>query len=432
MNIEQKYIIFYRNGNLYETINRYLLSIVYIVLQKKNHNIEYKFICSEDCPGEIIFNSYKFIDGFDTISDYIFLKKLTLSEILCNDNINGFNTLGIFKNEIDQLIPFHIRYNMNGGVYLKNINIIKSINDFIDDTNISNNNLNTILSINFKYSEEILYDIYNKYKTDILDYIIQHNDWIYIDNNKYYINTLIDKNIISKDTLKISKISKLKIIIITLKEYGIRSNELIENLNELGIEYEIFNGVNGKNIQIQNTEHEHIKLLYYELNATFYDMTKRLNGNIMTNGELGAAWSHMNIYKKLLKDDNYDNYIILEDDSLINTTIEHFKTLLLNIPDKFDIIHIAKSEWFNFIKISNVNDYYYNIEHNFFSCAGGYIISKVGANKLLNISDGWINIPADDLLSNNFMLNNIDVIVPENYVIYESETNNKSIIKDIN
>ena len=42
----------------------------------------------------------------------------------------------------------------------------------------------------------------------------------------------------------------------------------------------------------------------------------------MKKGEFGCAWSHINIYKKLLDDEIYDNYLILEDDFEFNENIE--------------------------------------------------------------------------------------------------------------
>ncbi len=423
------YIIFYKKNNTQETINRYLSCILYIIFQKKLNDIEYKIINSEDCTDEIFDSCYKYYKGLDYMNnDYGHLRynPLLKSEILNNDNIKGYNTYGYLKNKID--LNNMISLNDNNGIYVKNINIINNINDI----NNINNNLNTLLSSNYQYTYEELYKLYDENRDDVLNYIREQDDNIYIKENKFNINKLLENDIISKDTFRIKDVYKIKIIIITLKEYGVRSQSLIENLNELGIDYEIYYGVNGKNINIYDTEYDNIKLLYYNLEATFYDNTKRLNGERMTRGELGAAWSHINIYKKLLKDDEYDNYIILEDDSLINTTIEYFKTILLNLPNKYDIIHIAKSIWYEFNKISMVNDYYYNISKRFFNCAGGYIISKEGANKLLKSSNGWINLPADDLLSNNFINDNINVYVPENYIIYERENNNESLIKQIN
>ncbi len=236
--------------------------------------------------------------------------------------------------------------------------------------------------------------------------------------------------------VKTTKFKNIKAIIITLKEYNTRMkniNKLKDIMNKLGIQYEIFYGVYGKNIKIYNTNVKEIKALDYNGNIRYYHTKARLNGQMMGMGELGCAWTHINIYDKLTNIDNeIDNYVIFEDDVEMNEEdIDYLYKLLDNIPQNYDILHIAKSECYNFIRKDKVNEYYYTIEKRFFNGTTSYIVSKNGANKLLRLTENCINIPADDLLSNNFLMGNIDVFVPERYVFYEPE-NTESTIKIIN
>jgi len=60
-------------------------------------------------------------------------------------------------------------------------------------------------------------------------------------------------------------------------------------LYKLGIETEVFYGVNGKNISFDGN-----KLTYQDESYT-YDPKVRLNGKPMTSGEFGCAWSHMSV-----------------------------------------------------------------------------------------------------------------------------------------
>ena len=96
-------------------------------------------------------------------------------------------------------------------------------------------------------------------------------------------------------------------------------------------------------------------------------------------------------------------------------------SVLHDLPDNFDLIHIAPSVSFEFSKKSKVNKSFFNIVRRFFSCTAAYIVSKQGAKKLLAITKDSVNVPADDLLSNAFIRNQIDVIVPESPVFTYSK-----------
>jgi len=63
-----------------------------------------------------------------------------------------------------------------------------------------------------------------------------------------------------------------------------------------------------------------------------------------------------------------------------------------------------------------VNTSFFNIEKRFFNHTTAYVVSKEGARKLLMYTDGHINVPADDLLSNSFIKGYIQVIVPNDPV----------------
>jgi GR25 family glycosyltransferase involved in LPS biosynthesis len=443
------YAIFVTNGNLEYSINRYLSCILYCIL-----NNNYKFICLDDIllndidnltenntNNNILKQCFNYYHGVDYINnDYEFIKDSIVNimyKVLINENnLGGFNTLGYIKKNIDinnLTSNNYINPSSNHGIYVKNI------------ISIYDNNIELYLNNKYNAKNAIFYnsnllnnDLYIKNKEKIIEYINNNNHYIYVNNEKYYIKDLINNNTMNLSKQSVDKENsfknKNKIIVITLEEYGIRSTDLVNNLNYLKnmeLEYEIYYGVNGKNIKIYDTEDEHIKLLYYKFQTSFYDDRIRLNKQKMTMGELGAAWSHMNLYNKLVKDNNYDNYIILEDDSLFNGSIDNFINILQHIPNNFDVLHIAKSEWYDFNRQKKVNEYFYEIEKRFFSCAGGYIISKQGANKLLSCTKNNINIPADDLLSNNFLFGQLNVYVPEKYIIYEKENNNDSLIKKL-
>jgi GR25 family glycosyltransferase involved in LPS biosynthesis len=222
--------------------------------------------------------------------------------------------------------------------------------------------------------------------------------------------------------VKSSKKLPLKIIIITLEEFPERLNKLHDLLNKflkIGIEYEIFYGVNGKNIKIEDTEDENIKILSYNSDKFYHNKIVSNYRNGIKFGEIGCSWSHINVYKKILNDNEYNNYLILEDDVKLINNLDILENTLNNLPNDFDLLHLAVSDCctnlINFKKKEKINSVFYSIYNQFFNRGTAYIVSKNGATKLLNYTNNFINMPADDLLSNTFNnTNNFNLYVPEN------------------
>lgn len=210
----------------------------------------------------------------------------------------------------------------------------------------------------------------------------------------------------------------IKVIIITLKEYPERLNNmqpLIQQLEDSGIPVNIMYGVNGRRIVVDDTEEPHIKLLSYEGDQLKYNREVRVNGQQMTTGEFGCAWSHYNVYKKLLDDDSADAYLVLEDDATLICPLTYIIESLQNFPPHADILRTSPSIWYPFNKTHNINAYFYAYEKRYANCATSYVISKSGAQKAIQYIDGQLNIPADDVLSN------MNLYIP-GVVSYASET----------
>ena len=220
---------------------------------------------------------------------------------------------------------------------------------------------------------------------------------------------------------------KIKVVVLTLKEYKERAKnicELTSIFKQLGIEIEIFYGINGKNITKcdSDSDSENIKLLYEKYESIIYNTKSRANGKIMSCGELGCAWSHINIYKQLIDDQNFDKYLILEDDACLSSDFESLINILHNVPSDSDVCHIGESTWYPFKITNKINDFFYEFERQYFNHTTSYIITKTGANKLLEFTKNRILFPADDLLSNaNLYTNNFNIYVPENYIFKQKE-----------
>ena len=204
----------------------------------------------------------------------------------------------------------------------------------------------------------------------------------------------------------IAKSRKTKAVILTLHSSKARIpivEKLQSDLTSVGMKNEVFYGVNGKDLIVSNTK------VVYNKETRSYNPKVRLNGERMTLGEFGCAWSHIKMYEKLLADTEADNYLIMEDDAQIVGDL----SLLRNLPSDFDLAHVATSDCHPFVKTTQVNTSFFNIKKKFFNHTTAYVVSKAGARKLLTYTDGHINIPADDLHSNSFIKGNIQVIVPE-------------------
>ena len=298
---------------------------------------------------------------------------------------------------------------------------------------------------------------YNFYNSNIVEQSVKQLVEQSVEKSfKHPIKNTILYNVSSTNSL----IKRIKVVILTLKEYECNERfnnmeNLIIELSEIGLDVEIYNGVYGKDIKIYNTDKDNLKILYHNNRSILYDTTKRINGEIMGLGELGCAWSQINIYNKLLYDNEYDQYLILEDDAFLLKNINELRELLLNLPNYFDLCNIGYSDWNPFERSSKINDYFYNINKNYFNRCTSYILSKTGAQKILSYNNrveimenyrikysdenvissptnNCITLPADDLLCHIFLhTSNFKFYVPETHYFHIRE-NNVSIIKKIN
>ena len=224
--------------------------------------------------------------------------------------------------------------------------------------------------------------------------------------------------------VKSTKFTDIKVVILTLEKYSHRMNkvyDLINKLSQIGLQCSLFYGVNGEDIQVVKMEHPHLFRLEYKNESKYYDFTIRANNLFMKRGELGAAWSHINLYKSLLKEKHVDKYLIFEDDAEFVESLEYAYNCLINIPNYFDVCHISKSDWHKFIFTNKINEFWNTIHKEYFNRLTGYIVSKNGAEKILHYTKDSINIPCDDLLSNMHLNNKLNVYVPDKYIFHEPE-----------
>ena len=216
---------------------------------------------------------------------------------------------------------------------------------------------------------------------------------------------------------------KIKTVAISLEhevERRVFIKKEIEKCNILN--YIVIDGVNGNNITETPLIPPYISKIVYNGETKIYDSRLRLNGNGLKKGEMGCSWSHLNVYDMLLKDNEYDAYLVLEDDAKLVVSAEElnfFLEELMNI--EFDLCHIFNSEWYDFNRITQVSDNYWIPERRFFNHTGAYIVTKTGAKKLLNAVYPCMGLPADDLISNLYICSDdFNIIVPSKILFTEN------------
>ena len=222
---------------------------------------------------------------------------------------------------------------------------------------------------------------------------------------------------------------KLKTVVISLKSEYERRIHIKKELEKCNLyDYIIVDGVDRKHITELHLMGS-ISLLSYNNDKKLYDSSLRLNGNGLLKGEMGCAWSHLNVYEMLLKDDIYDAYLVVEDDIELAVSVDELKTCLEELNDiTFDVCHINKSQWYDFNRIKQVSNNFWIPERRYFNNTGSYILTKTGARKLLKFTHPYIGFPSDDLLSNLYIKSdNFNVIVPSKFLFksggYESNIN---------
>lgn len=223
---------------------------------------------------------------------------------------------------------------------------------------------------------------------------------------------------------------KLKTVVISLQSDHKRRIHIKKELEKCNLyDYIIVDGVDGTHITELHLLGS-ISLLSYNNDKKLYDSSLRLNGNGLLKGEMGCAWSHLNVYEMLLKDDIYDAYLVVEDDIELAVSVDELKTCLEELNDiTFDVCHINKSQWYDFNRIKQVSNNFWIPERRYFNNTGSYIVTKTGARKLLNFTHPYIGFPSDDLLSYLYIKSHdFNVIVPSKF-LFKSDGYESTIYK---
>jgi hypothetical protein len=192
---KKKYVIFRPCGRLGNALFRYFASIIYCI------EYNYDFILEDDCKD--ICKDYIYYDGIDYVNHDILMKEFNLDEFknIANNNhyIEGFNTLGYFKNNIDvtKLIETeYINKKKSHGIYVKNILTIND-NNFYNYINDDLSNCDLIENNHPLTNHHLLMDGYFQFDNIYLDKKKEIIDFLKVNKYNHYIKTATYNRILS-------------------------------------------------------------------------------------------------------------------------------------------------------------------------------------------------------------------------------------------
>lgn len=227
------------------------------------------------------------------------------------------------------------------------------------------------------------------------------------------------------------KLSKICICIINVEKSVERKEKIIPWINTLGLNAYIFKAVDGTKMNIHDTFHPEIKIIEYNKHYFMLDYTRRFDRDVrspLSTGMIGDALSHQFLYNMIQFQNHHDYVLIMEDDASLIKEPHIVRKYLANLPSTFDMAFLnSESKWYPVTPTTPINDYYSNIERQFFNASVSYVISKAGAAKLLAYTRHDVTRPPDDLVSNPHVLGLYTVIASNEFLFgcdysFESDT----------
>lgn len=197
-------------------------------------------------------------------------------------------------------------------------------------------------------------------------------------------------------------------------------DEKIKYLKENGIYPTLIKGVNGKSLSENDKEMKNISNLYTKFGP---------------KSAIGCALSHLNTWKNFLENTTDQYAIIFEDDIvLVENFINKLDTVMSHVPKDFDVLYIGcfgcdeKQNIFKFLcsligmtsKYKKINDYI-SIPSTAFA-THSYILSRKGAQKLVNYLEGNIHNHIDFCMQKLASQNKIKAYVSNPRLAYQTST----------
>ena len=190
---------------------------------------------------------------------------------------------------------------------------------------------------------------------------------------------------------------EIKTYVIGLEKRLDRKVSIQRNFKDLNYEY--YNAINGDGLNIQKLVQD----------GVISNCIKSPLTGIMTKGVIGCALSHLNVWKKIVNENEIA--LILEDDAFLDCDMNSLNLCFDNIQklDKWDVIFLGKqsvdiinqnsspSDYSEYVKsVSNRAEDLHEMRYGAgFFCAHAYILNKKSANKLVKQAEKGIDYPID-------------------------------------
>ena len=152
----------------------------------------------------------------------------------------------------------------------------------------------------------------------------------------------------------------------------------------------------------------------YELNTYTTNIGKIIASKTM----IGCGMSHINIWKKIVKD-KINTSLILEDDFiLVDDFLNKFNIIIDKAPNEYDILFLTSGQMHNkSLKFRDINEYFY--KQIFISQTVGYIITLKGSEKILKYIDK-VSYHIDFQICMTSLFTDLDVISVKERLIYQT------------
>lgn len=182
----------------------------------------------------------------------------------------------------------------------------------------------------------------------------------------------------------------MKIFVISLERNKERQNIISNRMNQLGLDFEFFFGVDGSTLSEE------------ELSLVDQEFCKNNFGHSMNKSEIGCAMSHIRIYEKIVSE-NISHALILEDDAYLLSCVPEILASVMKKPsfEMLYLFHGKAKRWPLWHKLPH--DYrlvhYRSPSSTSKRCIIGavaYALSLNGAKKILDVAYP-IRMPADYL-----------------------------------
>ena len=152
--------------------------------------------------------------------------------------------------------------------------------------------------------------------------------------------------------------------------------------------------ISNKNNELNHKIIPFIKTMeYFNICIKIYKHCDNLQENI-SNKNINT-YKLTDIYRYIINKTNYENYLIIEDDTCLISSINNLFNHILFLPNNYDVCQLYDSATSDAtsdatkksIITKQYNSLYYYVKKYFFKCTGVHIVSKKGIKKILKYYD---------------------------------------------